>query len=235
MDRSDVVVVTGAAGNLGAAVSRRLAAAGRRLVLVDRTPEKLARLIESLPPGCEATPVAGVNLADPLEAEAVVRQALARYGSIGALANTVGGFALGKVAGDALAVFDRMMEANARIALVTTAVVLPAMVERGYGRIVHIAAQPALRAGSGQAAYAASKAAVLRITEAVAVEHRADGIAANCILPGTIDTPQNREAMPDASRETWVTPEAIADLVAFLVSPEGGVVTGGAIPATGPA
>ncbi len=94
---------------------------------------------------------------------------------------------------------------------------------------MHIAAQPALKAGAGQAAYAASKAAVLRLVEAIAAEHRKDRIIANAILPGTIDTPQNRADMPDAKPDTFVPPQAIAELIAFLVSPRAAAVTGGAI------
>jgi NAD(P)-dependent dehydrogenase (short-subunit alcohol dehydrogenase family) len=126
-----------------------------------------------------------------------------------------------------------MMTLNARVAVVMSAAVLPAIVTAGRGSLVHIAAAPGLRAGAGQAAYAASKAAVVRLVEAIAAEHRSDRISANCILPGTIDTPQNRAAMPDAKRDGWVAPDSIAALIAFLVSPAGAVVTGAAIPATG--
>ncbi len=236
MDRTDdVVIVTGAGGNLGAAVARVLAAEGRRLVLVDRSGDKLERAVADLGGG-EILPVAAANLADPAEAEGLVARTLERFGGVGALVNTIGGFAMGRVAGgEALGQWDRMMEANARIALVLSAAVLPAMVERRYGRIVHVSAGAALKAGAGLAAYAAAKAALLRLTEAIAAEHRGDGIAANCILPGTIDTPENRAAMPKANRDGWVAPEAIARLAAFLASPAGGVVTGAAVPATGPA
>jgi NAD(P)-dependent dehydrogenase (short-subunit alcohol dehydrogenase family) len=126
-----------------------------------------------------------------------------------------------------------MMLLNAKIALITNAAVLPAMQAAGYGRIVHIAAQPGIKATSGQAAYAASKAAVIRLVETIAAEHRADRITANCILPGTIDTPPNRASMPNAKPDIWIAPQSIAEVIAFLVSPAGAVVTGGAIPATG--
>ncbi|HUG63208.1 MAG TPA: SDR family NAD(P)-dependent oxidoreductase, partial [Methylomirabilota bacterium] len=166
-------------------------------------------------------------------ADEMVARALERFGSVSGLVNTVGGFKTGRVTADALDQWDMMMTLNARVALVTSAAVLPAMIAGGGGRIVHISAAPGLKAGAGQAAYAASKAAVIRLTESIAAEHRADGISANCILPGTIDTPQNRAAMPDAKTDSWIQPVAIANLIAFLVSDAGGVVTGGAIPATG--
>ncbi len=131
------------------------------------------------------------------------------------------------------ALWEKFMSMNAKTAYCISAAVLKPMQEAGYGRIVHISAAPGQKAGARQAAYAASKSAVLRLTEAIAAENRKHGISANCILPGTIDTPQNREAMPDAKTDTWVKPESIARLIAFLMTPEGGVTTGGAIPATG--
>ena len=128
---------------------------------------------------------------------------------------------------------DAMLTGNARTALAISAAVLPAMQAARQGRIVHVAALAGQKASAGMAAYAASKAALLRLTEAIAEEYRKDGITANCVLPGVIDTPPNRAAMPKADTSTWVAPEAIARLIAFLLSAEGGVVTGGAIPATG--
>jgi NAD(P)-dependent dehydrogenase (short-subunit alcohol dehydrogenase family) len=227
------VIVTGAAGNLGRAITARLAGEGVNLVCVDRTTEALDALVQSLPSEGKVLTFAEADLSDPAVAQAMVEAAVDCFGGIDGLINTVGGFATGPVGGDILGQWDQMMGLNARIALVTTIAVLPVMQAARYGRIVHIAAAPGLKAGANQAAYAASKAAVLRLTESIAAEHRANRITANCILPGTIDTPQNRAAMPDAKVSEWVSPESIARLIAFLVSPEAAVVTGAAIPATG--
>jgi NAD(P)-dependent dehydrogenase (short-subunit alcohol dehydrogenase family) len=229
------IIVTGAAGNLGSAVAVALAGRGARLVCVDRTGNYLPALRERMPAASEMLPLSGFDLADPDAAQAMVSKAVARFGTVTGLVNTVGGFDAAPVSGGAVAQFDRLMSLNAKVALTVSAAVLPAMVEAGWGRIVHVAAMPALKAPAGLAAYAAAKSAVLRITEAIAAEHRVDGIAANCVLPGTIDTPENRRAMPTARTDSWVTPAAIAEAVAFLVSRPGGVVTGGAIPVTGPA
>lgn len=230
MDLQDeVVIVTGASGNLGAAVVGVLAGYGARLVCVDRA-------IGSRAPATDrdrTLALAGRDLTQSAVAEAVVAEAIARFGRVTALVNTVGGFRMARVTEGALDQWDQMMTLNAKVALVTSAAVLPALVASGRGSIVHIAAQPGLKAGAGQAAYAASKAAVIRIVEAIAAEHRKDRVIANAILPGTIDTPQNRADMPDAEPESFVPPEAIAELVAFLVSARAACVTGGAIPATG--
>ncbi len=233
MQKPTCVIVTGAAGNLGRATTARLAGQGVNLVCVDRTTEALDALVQSLPSGAKVLTFAGADLSDPAVALAMTEAAADCFGGIDALVNTVGGFATGPVTGDALAQWDLMMTLNARVALVTSIAVLPVMQAARYGRIVHIAAAPGLKAGANQAAYAASKAAVLRLTESIALEHRAHRITANCILPGTIDTPQNRAAMPDAKVSDWVSPDAIARLIAFLASPEAAVVTGAAIPATG--
>lgn len=233
MRDSTCVIVTGAAGNLGQAVVARLAAQGVCLVCVDRTTEALDALVETLPAGTKILTFAGADLSDPVVAQAMTEAAVDCFGGVDALVNTVGGFVTGRVDADAFAQWDVMMTLNARVALVTSIAVLPVMQAAGYGRIVHIAAAPGLKAGANQAAYAASKAAVIRLTESIAAEHRSDRITANCILPGTIDTPQNRAAMPDARSTAWVSADSIAQLILFLISPEASVVTGAAIPATG--
>lgn len=228
---NECIIVTGASGNLGSAVVRVLAAKGAQVVCVDRTEQKFVPGQEGMDPD-RLLWVGGHDLSDKAVMDDAVARAIARFGKVTGLVNTVGGFATGRVTADALDQWDLMMMLNARIALVTSAAVLPSMVAAGHGRIVHIAAQPGIKAAAGQAAYAASKAAVIRIVESIAAEHRADRITANCVLPGTIDTPMNRASMPNAKPDVWIPPGAIAELIAFLVSPAAAVVTGGAIPAT---
>lgn len=228
---NDCIIVTGAAGNLGSAVSQVLLRQGARVVCVDRV-ERVFSLGEGVDPA-RVLWISGKDLSQRADAEAVVAEAEAHFGTVTGLVNTVGGFATGRVMAEAPDQWDMMMQLNAKVALVTSAAVLPGMAARGYGRIVHIAAAPGLKAAAGQAAYAASKAAVIRLVEAMAAEHRGDRITVNCILPGTIDTPANRTSMPNAKPDVFIPPMAIAEVIAFLVSPAGAVVTGAAIPATG--
>lgn len=230
---SQVILVTGAGGNLGRAVVEEFASRGLKLACIERDPAKLDELVASLPTGASVLKLPGVDLTDFKSCQDAVRKTEETFGAIHALVNTVGGFRMGPVDEKGLDQWDALLNMNARTAYAISAAVLPAMQKAGYGRIVHIAAAPGLKAGGRQAAYAASKAAVIRLTEAIAAEQRAHGITANCILPGTIDTPDNRAAMPDANRDSWVSAGAIAKLIAFLTSAEGGIVTGGAIPATG--
>ncbi|GLS17405.1 3-ketoacyl-ACP reductase [Labrys miyagiensis] len=232
MSQAGAIIITGAAGNLGAAVADILARDGAKLACIDRSPEKLEQLLASLPAGTEVLPLAGVDLTSQEACSIAVSQVTKRFGSVSALVNTVGGFQAGPVS-KALEQWDAMLTANARTALAVSAAVLPVMQATRHGRIVHVAAMAGLKAPAGLAAYAASKAALIRLTEAIAEEYRGDGITANCVLPSVIDTPQNRAAMPKADTSSWVAPEAIARLIAFLISPAGGVVTGAAIPATG--
>ncbi len=160
--------------------------------------------------------------------------ALDRFGQIDVLANTVGGYRGGtpvhETDPDQLAL---LLDLNARTAYTISQAVIPAMLARGRGRIVHVAARAGLHGGAKMAAYSMAKSAVIRLVEALAAEHKHSGITVNCVLPGTIDTPQNRAEMPDADHSRWVAPEAIADVIAFLASDAARAVQGAAIPVYG--
>lgn len=231
--KDQVVIVTGAGGNLGSAVVDELTGSCSAIVRVLFENEGFEALEPGMDGKAATLTLGGIDTSRPEACATVVEKTLAAFGRIDGLVNTVGGFGMAPVSPDEVSLWDRFMSMNAKTAYCINAAVLKPMQEAGYGRIVNISAAPGLKAGAKQSAYAASKAAVLRLTEAIAAENRKLGISANCILPGTIDTPQNREAMPDANTDSWVTPEAIAKVIAFLLSPEGGLVTGGAIPATG--
>jgi NAD(P)-dependent dehydrogenase (short-subunit alcohol dehydrogenase family) len=231
MLENECIIVTGAGGNLGSVVARTLAQRGAQVICADRSEGHFAAISAGLDPA-RFLMLGGRDLGNKADVDAVVAAAVAQFGRVTGLVNTVGGFTTGKVIEDALEQWDLMMLLNAKIALITSAAILPCLMETGYGRIVHIAAQPGIKATAGQAAYAASKAAVIRLVETIAAEHRSHRITANCVLPGTIDTPVNRAAMPNAKPDIWIAPQSIADLIAYLVSPAGAVVTGAAIPAT---
>jgi len=228
-----VVMVTGAAGNLGAAVAARFAALGSRLALLDRSAERLERARDELDlPSSTVLLPSDLTAADSVAA--AVEKAVTRLGGIDVLANIAGGFTMGPPLHETPASdWDLMMELNVRSVFNTCRAVIPHMLRRGSGRIVNVSARAALEGKARMGPYCASKAAVLTLTESLAAEHRLDGINVNCILPGTIDTPQNRAAMPDADHSRWVPAAALADVIVFLASEASRAVTGAAIPVYG--
>jgi len=229
-----VAIVTGAAGNLGRATVEAMRTAGARTVLVDASHEHLQQAYPGAAQDSDRLLSGGVDLTDEQSARAVVAAARERFGRIDVLVNTVGGFRGGKtVDEEELATWDLMMAINVRTMLLACRAVLPEFHAQGSGAIVNIAAGAALSTPAGLAAYSASKSAVIRLTEALAAEGKSRGVRANAVLPGTIDTPQNRAAMPDADTSKWVPPDAIADVIVFLASDAARAVTGVALPVFG--
>jgi NAD(P)-dependent dehydrogenase (short-subunit alcohol dehydrogenase family) len=226
------VIITGAAGNLGAAVVAAFAGLGARLALVDRSAERLEQLRDDLDLS-SATLLLPADLTAAESVAAAVEQA-ATLGGIAVLANIAGGFTMGPPLHETPdRDWDFMMDLNARSVFNTCRAVIPHMLRQGGGRIVNVSARAAREGKARMGPYCASKAAVLTLTESLAAEHKLDGINVNCILPGTIDTPQNRADMPDADHGRWVPPAALADVVVFLASDAARAVTGAAIPVYG--
>jgi NAD(P)-dependent dehydrogenase (short-subunit alcohol dehydrogenase family) len=231
---NQTALITGASGNLGRAVARAFLAAGARLVLVERHKDLLEQAFPDLlnMPDCLLTVCA--DLANTEDVETTVTQAIDRFGRIDALVHTVGGFRAGTPLHETpLDTLDFMMNLNAKTVFITNQAVIPHMMRQGSGRIINLAARPGLQGRPNMAAYSASKAAVIRLTESAAAELKHNGINVNCVLPGTIDTPQNREAMPDADFSQWARPESLADVILFLASDAARDIHGAAIPVYG--
>jgi NAD(P)-dependent dehydrogenase (short-subunit alcohol dehydrogenase family) len=234
-DFSDrVVVVTGAAGNLGSAVAKAFEAAGAKLVLVDHKPERLPRLFPELANAEDHYLATSVDLTDEAAVQEMVKEALKRFGRIDVLVNVAGGYWGGTLVHETpLDKWDFMFNLNARTAFVASKAVIPAMLEQGRGKIVNVGSRAALKGGAKAAAYSASKSVVMRLTESMSAELKKSGINVNCVLPSTIDTPQNREDMPKADTGRWVSPEALADVILFLASDAARAVHGAAVPVYG--
>jgi NAD(P)-dependent dehydrogenase (short-subunit alcohol dehydrogenase family) len=227
-----VVVVTGAFGALGSAVARSFAKLGAHVALLD--------LAVTPPPvlksefGAGHLLLGGVDLGDVESTRRAMLAAALRFGGIDVLVNVAGGFQWQTLADGSVDTWDQLYRMNLRTAVVACKVALPALIERGQGRIVNVGAgAAAARAGAGMGAYTASKAGVMKLTESLAEELKDRGVTVNAVLPGTIDTPRNRADMPDADFSRWVTPDAIAAVVAFLASEAAGAVTGASIPVFG--
>lgn len=229
-DFSDqVVMVTGAGGNLGSATAHVFEQAGAKLVLVEHDVEKLQG---GYPP--DRVLVLAADLTDPASVNELVHRALDHFGQLDILANTVGGYRAGTPVHETpLETWEFMMALNARTAFLIGQAVIPHMLARGKGKIINAAARGGLDGAAKQSAYSAAKSAVIRLTESMAAELKHNGINVNCVLPGTIDTPQNRAAMPNADYQRWVSPGAIADVIAFLASDAARAITGAAIPVYG--
>jgi NAD(P)-dependent dehydrogenase (short-subunit alcohol dehydrogenase family) len=227
-----VVVITGAFGALGRAVAQAFAARGAQLALLDVMPQPPMVVRESL--GRSPLVFGGVDLTD-LEATRRVMAATAmRFGGIDVLVNIAGGFQWQKLEDGDPETWDQLYAMNLRTAVVCCKTALPAMLERGQGRIINIGAGAAAgRAAAGMGAYTASKAGVQRLTESLSEEVKDRGITVNAVLPGTIDTPRNRADMPDADFGRWVAPEALAEVILFLASDAARAVTGASIPVFG--
>jgi NAD(P)-dependent dehydrogenase (short-subunit alcohol dehydrogenase family) len=228
--KGKVAIVTGAAGNLGRAVCQALAAQGASIALLGLH----AKGLEAARPGLGESAAFAVDLTDPQAMERTVAAVRERFGSIDILANIAGGFTMGPPLHQTPDQdWDRMMDLNARTVFNACRAVIPHLLAAGGGRIVNVAARAALMGQGHMAPYCASKAVVIRLTESLAEEHRDDGINVNCVLPGTLDTPENRAAMPDADHGRWVGTDALADVILFLVSAASRAISGAAIPVYG--
>lgn len=227
-DLRQIVLITGAGGQLGSAVVAHFQQRGARLVLLDRHADALRERV-----GGDALAVSA-NLLDRAEVVARVGAALDQAGRIDVLCHLAGGFHMGEPVHETPAeAWDLMMNLNARSLIHVAAAVVPRMIAQGAGRIVAVGAAGALRGGAEMGAYAASKSALMRLVESMSAELRDRGIRVNCVLPSTLDTPANRAAMPDADASRWVEPAALADVIGFLASEGARAVHGALIPVLG--
>jgi 3-oxoacyl-[acyl-carrier protein] reductase len=220
-----VVVVTGASGALGGVVAEVALARGARVAGIDHAPSRIAASANRIELG-------GVDLTDPAQAKAAIDSVAARFGRLDALLNIAGGFAFETVAEGETRTWQRMYALNVLTALNASRSAIPHLIGSPAGRIVNVGAIGALQAGGGMGPYAASKAGVHRLTEALAAEWKGR-ITVNAVLPSTIDTPANRESMPKADFAKWVTAQELADVMLFLASDAASAVTGALLPVSG--
>jgi NAD(P)-dependent dehydrogenase (short-subunit alcohol dehydrogenase family) len=225
-----VVIITGAFGTLGRVVASKFSRLGARIVLIDKAPNPPADLGNIAAGDCEC--ISNVDIADPTVASQTIERIRSTMTSVDALVNIAGGFRWELVADGQSRTWDDLYRMNVQTTVNMCRAVLPILTRQGRGRIVNIGASAALKAAKGMAPYAAAKAAVHRLTESLAEELKGQATV-NAVLPTIIDTPQNRREMPDADFTTWVRPDELASLIAFLVSEDGGAITGALIPVNG--
>jgi len=215
-------------------VARRFLEAGARLCLAELSADLLKRRYPELPQDGDHYLAAPVDANDPDSVRGMVDQVVSRFGRLDMLVNTVGGFRSGvPVHETPIEAWDGMMNLNARTAFIVSRAVVPHMLRRGSGKIISVAARPGLQGRAQSAAYSASKAAVIRLTESLSTELGDSGINVNCVIPGTLDTPPNRQAMPEADTSRWVAPDSLAEVILFLASPAARDIHGAAVPVYG--
>ena len=219
-----VIAITGGYGVLGRAAVEAALADGLRVAVIDHAAG------QSVPEG--VLELGGVDLTDPEAAVRAMDAVVGRFGRLDALLNIAGGF-VWQTVDDADPAWGKMFALNVTTALNASRAALPHLKRADEGRIVNVGAQGAIKAAAGMGAYAASKAGVHRLTEALAEELKDACVTVNAVLPSILDTARNRADMPDADPSRWVKPSDLARVMLFLASPESRAVTGALVPVTG--
>jgi NAD(P)-dependent dehydrogenase (short-subunit alcohol dehydrogenase family) len=216
-----IILLTGSRGGLGSVVMPILSGAGATLIIVDRV---RSQDIIDRRGGFRA------DVTNESEVTRVVADTVKQAGRIDGLINLVGAFSPGSAVDTDAAKWQTMLSLNVTSAFLLSRAVIPHMTARRRGRLIHIAARAALEPFPGAAAYLVAKAALISLIRVLALELGGAGVTVNGILPGTIDTPANRESMPQADRSTWVKPDSIAQVLVWLMSDETAAINGALIP-----
>ena len=225
--KGKIVLVSGANGGLGTYVTEAFLDAGATVVGTSRK----IRQSDFSSPNFTAV-AAEISTLDG--SKGLVDQVVTRFGKLDVLAHTVGGFTGGRsIAETDDATLQRMLDLNLNCLFHILRAAIPTLRQTGNGRIIAIGSRAALEPGSGVGAYSASKAAMVALVKTVALENKDAGLTANVILPGTMDTPANRESMPKEDFSKWVQPAAVAALITWLASDVGKDVNGAVLPVYG--
>ncbi|RZJ18678.1 MAG: SDR family NAD(P)-dependent oxidoreductase [Brevundimonas sp.] len=219
-----VVAITGGHGVLGSAVVQAALDAGLSVAVIDHARG------HTVPDGVLA--LGGVDLTDAAQGQQAIDAVAERFGRLDALLNIAGGF-IWQPTDAADPAWERMYALNVLTALNASRAALPYLQASDEGRIVNVGSAAALKAGAGMGPYAAAKAGVHSLTQAMAEELKGGSVTVNAVLPSIIDTPANRKDMPEADPSHWVAPADLAHAILFLASPQARAITGALVPVTG--
>ncbi len=229
-----IIVVTGAAGNLGQAVVKGFLQSNGTVCGLDHRSGRLEQFKSLNESAGSFYAFDEVNLTDKANMLSIAERIKSEVGVVNILVNTVGGFSMGEpVYSISEETWQRMMRMNVTSFLNAAAAFVPTMIESGGGKVISIGAKAALLGMANAGAYSAAKAALLRLTESMAGELKQKNIQVNSVVPGIIDTPENRKDMPNADFDNWVSPEQVTDAILFLASSSADAISGTAIPVYG--
>jgi NAD(P)-dependent dehydrogenase (short-subunit alcohol dehydrogenase family) len=218
---SRIAIVTGASGNMGQAVVKKFIDEGYQVigtiipndpVVLDFPSNKFEKVV--------------VDLMDEDDSEKFIANVISKYGSVDAAVLTVGGFAMGSIAETKTSDIAKQYKLNFETAYNVARPAFVQMLKQNSGRIFIIGSRPGLDAknGKGMVAYGLGKSLIFRLAELMNDEAKGKNVVTSVVVPSTIDTPQNRKAMPDADPAKWVKPEAIADVIYFYCTDEAAVL-----------
>ena len=229
-----IVLVTGAVGGLGTSVVRHFHSEGSTVICADNRAGRSAQTFSDLDQS-RLTYIDNIDVTNPDDVETLCQQAIDAHGRIDVLVNAAGGYRAGQPVHETdVDTFNFLINLNTKSVFLVSGAVAKQMLAVGNGgRIISIGATGGLKGGKNSAAYSASKSALFRIMESMALELKESGINVNAVYPSIIDTAANRQQMPKADFSKWVTPDSLAGVIAFLASDSAKDITGAAIPVTG--
>ena len=228
------VLITGGTGILGSAVTKAYLAQGDNVAVTYLFENEVENFKKFNPDLFEDVTFLFANVTEETEVQKTIEEFVSQFGSLDVLVNIVGGFVGGIPAAELEEDrWDFMMNLNLKSVFLCCKTVIPHMAARGYGKIINVSARAGLKGEAGLSAYCVSKGGVRTLTESLAAEVMDSGVNVNAIMPSIMDTPMNREAMPDEEHDRWVAPADVAKVICFLTSDDATIINGAAIPVYG--
>ena len=228
------VLITGGTGILGSAVTKAYLTQGDNVAVTYLFENEVENFKKFNPDLFDDVTFLFANVTEETEVQKTIEEFVSQFGSLDVLVNIVGGFVGGiptaELEEDR---WDFMMNLNLKSVFLCCKTVIPYMTAQSYGKIINVSARAGLKGEAGLSAYCVSKGGVRTLTESLAAEVMDSGVNVNAIMPSIMDTPANRESMPDEDHDRWVAPADVAKVICFLTSDDATIINGAAIPVYG--